>query len=299
VFAAAEGDTYRGEQHRSVLARPEVPTGSVTDVLALPWRFAMQPWVDDEMLGPALLLALPLLLLAAGGGATPLVLLALAFAGIWGLLSPQLRLYLHGLGLLSAATGASIAVLRARGDGLARWATRGILVAVLLAAGNLAILQKTLSDPFGVVMGMESRGRYLSRMVRGHAAIDFINRELPADARVLFVGEIYGYYCRRDYLLGSKFDRAPIVDFIARARDSDEFLHGLQAQGFTHLLYSMYQLQRFADLPTPVAYLDWPDERARAIYRDFMVNRLEMLYEGPDAVVARIVFDASPPPPTP
>jgi hypothetical protein len=290
VFPAGDSDTYRAERHRAVLSRPEVPLDSAEDVLLLPWRFAMKPWVRDEMIGPALLVGLPLLF-AAGGAGRRLFWLAMVFALLWGLQSPQVRLYLHGLALLSAAVGAGVVRLQARRPGPGRWAAAGLLVAVLFSAGNLAVVQKALSDPFPVVVGMESRGRYLERMVDGHDAIAFINRELPAHARVLFVGEIYGYHCRRDYLLGSKFDRPPLLDFVVQSGSLEGLMDRLHGDGFTHLLYSMHQLKQFHDLPG--RYLDWPDETSRGIYRRFMTERLEMMYEGEQAVVARIRF--SPP----
>jgi hypothetical protein len=243
------------------------------------------------MMGPALLVSIPMILLARGGGSGGILLLAAGFAGMWAFLSPQVRLYLHGLALLAVAAGISLAALKARGHGATRWGAAALLAAMMFSLGNLAVMQKALSDPFAVVLGMESRERYLARMVDGHAAIDFINRELPAEAKVLFVGEIYGYYCRRDYLLGSKFDRSPIVDLIANSETLDDFLQRLRQQNFTHLLYSMHQLEKFADLPG--TYLDWPHERARQIYREFMVDRLEMVFESPEAVVGRIRFSAS------
>lgn len=297
IFEPDEADSYREERHRFVLGRPEVPTESITDVAALPWRFSMTPWVRDEMIGPALLVAVPVVLLARGGGAGILLLLAGVFAAFWGVLSPQVRLYLHGLGLLSATAGASLVALRSQQKILGRVAGAGLLCAMLLSVGNLGIMQKGLSDPFGVVTGMESREHYLARMVDGHAAIQFANRELPRDAKILFVGEIYGFYCRRAYQLGSKFDRAPIVTLISESADFAGFLERLKAEGYTHLLYSMHQLKRFADLPGET--LDWPDERSRRIYRRFMVERLETLFESPEAIVARIsVAEAEPGPAT-
>jgi hypothetical protein len=170
----------------------------------------------------------------------------------------------------------------------ARLGSATLCIAMILSVGNLAVMQKVLSDPFAVVLGMESREHYLGRMVDGHGAIRFVNEELPEDARVLFVGEIYGYYCERDYLLGSKFDRAPIVDLISRSASTEELLARLRAAGFTHVLYSMFQLERFASLPG--SYLDWPDDASRQIYRRFMVEHLETVYESPQAVVCRIRF---------
>ena len=81
VFGAPEGDTYRAERHRAVLDRPEVPITSPGDVALLPWRFTMEPWVRDEMIGPALLVTLPLLVLFPTAGGGWLLCVALGFGG--------------------------------------------------------------------------------------------------------------------------------------------------------------------------------------------------------------------------
>ena len=297
AWFGGDAGTYRAERHAAVLSRPEVPVEGPRDWIALPWRFAMDPWVRDEMVGPSLLVALPLLLLVGGGGTLGLIALALLYGVLWMILSPQVRLWIHGLGLFSVGAAASLLVVRRRGGALAAVASVVMIGAMTLSVGNLAVLQRGLSDPFPVVLGMESRERYLRRMLDGHDAMAFINRELAADARILFVGEIYGYYCQRDYLLGSKFDRAPIVDRIARSSDLDEFLNGLRSEGFTHVLYSMTQLRKLADLPGET--LDWPDDRSRSIYRRFMVEHLDPIFESSDAVVARILLGAPEETPSP
>jgi hypothetical protein len=287
IFGAPAGDTYRAERHAADLDRPEVPRGSAVDVLLLPWRFTMTPWVRDEMVGPALLVAIPIAALSPAPGTGWLLSAAAGYGGIWLLQSPQVRLFLHGLGMLAAIAAAAWTRLRRQGGAAAAAASAGMLLAIGASLGNLAVIQRALSDPFPVVAAMEDRGHYLRRNIEGHAAIEFINRELPPDARVLFVGEIFGYYCQRDHVLGSKFDRAPLVDWIAGSPDLPAFLARLRAERITHLLYSRVQLRKFAR--PPGTYLDWPDDRSRAIYRDFMTRHLEPLYEDEDAIVARVV----------
>ncbi|MGD8374876.1 MAG: glycosyltransferase family 39 protein [Acidobacteriota bacterium] len=286
IFGTPSGDTYRAERHRAVLDRPEVPTRSVGDLVRLPWRLTMQPWVRDEMIGPALLVLLPLLFFTACGGSLWLLAVAVAWGLLWLVLSPQVRLYLHGLGLLAAVAAVAWTRTRARGGWFAGLASGLAMLAVPAGVANLAVIQRGLSDPFPVVVGMESPGRYLARMVDGHRAIQFINENLPGEARVLFIGEIYGYYCRRDHVLGSKFDRAPIVDWIAGSPDLPAFLDRLREERITHVLYSQVQLRKFADLPG--RYLDWPDERSRRIYREFMTRWIDVVYDDPDAIVARV-----------
>jgi len=295
-FGAPPHDTYRPALHRADLERPEIPAASPRDWLVLPWQFTMAPWVRDEMIGPALLASLPLLVLYGGAGGAGLIGLAGAYAVVWIATSPQARLFLHGLALLGASAGAAWGRLRVRRGSVARCGSALLCVAIAAAVLNLAVAQRALSDPFQVVAGMETEEAYLTRMVEGHAAIAFVNRALPADAKVLFVGEIFGYHCRKPYLLGSKFDTPPIVAYISAAPDLDAFRRRLAAEGFTHVLYSQAQLRRFVALPE--RYLAWPDDRSRAIYREFMTRWLEPLHADDDAVVSRILAaprDLAPP----
>ena len=59
----------------------------------------------------------------------------------------------------------------------------------------------------------------------------------------------------------------------------------------------MTQLRKLADLPGET--LDWPDDRSRSIYRRFMVEHLDPIFESSDAVVARILLGAPEETPSP
>ena len=54
--------------------------------------------------------------------------------------------------------------------------------------------------PLSYVTGQESRDAYLTRFLPDYPVFQYVNRELPATAKIylLFVGR-RGYYCERDY----------------------------------------------------------------------------------------------------
>jgi hypothetical protein len=89
--------------------------------------------------------------------------------------------------------------------------------------------------PFDFLSGRVSRGEYISKYRREYPAIQYVNKNLPPDALVLFIfiGN-RGYYCDKDYQL----DNGWLYKIIKKA-DSPEFvLFELKNRGITHLFIS-------------------------------------------------------------
>jgi hypothetical protein len=81
-------------------------------------------------------------------------------------------------------------------------------------------------------------------------------RVLPADARVLFVGEPRGFGFPRRFVAPSQHDVSPLRAVLERALNPAEAAAALRGQGFTHLLVNLGELSRLADA-YPVA--PWRD----------------------------------------
>jgi hypothetical protein len=88
-------------------------------------------------------------------------------------------------------------------------------------------------DPLSYLRGEVSRNEYISKYRPEYPAMQYINGNLPADAKVLFlfVGG-RGYFCDRDYILGEGM----LAQFVRRARTPEEMSMELRSTGVSHLL---------------------------------------------------------------
>lgn len=100
--------------------------------------------------------------------------------------------------------------------------------------------------PMGYVTGQESRETYLTRVVPEYPVFAYINRELPATAKIylLFIGR-RGYYCGRDYVHDGGDLPGLLMSVIQSAKDSSEIGKAFKKQGITHLMVRENLLVRF------------------------------------------------------
>jgi hypothetical protein len=92
-----------------------------------------------------------------------------------------------------------------------------------------------------VPLGLQSRPAYLGHRQPAYPrppfpAIDFINRNAPQDALVLFVGEERSFYLERRAIAASAFDRPPLLELAEASSDGKELSAKLRALGVTYLL---------------------------------------------------------------
>ncbi|HNQ24610.1 MAG TPA: hypothetical protein PKK06_16120 [Phycisphaerae bacterium] len=117
-----------------------------------------------------------------------------------------------------------------------------VVVAVVLgAAWNLAFLGRLYAreGTGGAPASLMYEGR-----LSGTEYFKTINTDVPADARVLLVGEARAFYFRRpvDYFV--VFNRQPFAEAVRAARAGTEVLDWLRREGYTHVLVNWWEIQR-------------------------------------------------------
>ena len=236
-----------------------------TGLMREPWRLVIAPWemtiwgVEGKegyaaTIGPLFLAFLPLVVLIwdrleprerrllRWGALAFGVQYALWLAGVAGsALLVQTRLLLPAFGLLAMLTGHALA----RADLLNRpslsvgWLVRAMVVFVLaleLLSGFLGFVKEA---PLPHLMGEESREEYLRRRLGAyHQVIEHINRELPSEAKVLFLWEPRSYYCQRTCLPDAILDRFKHLIYLQG--DAPSIAAYLREEGVTHVL--LYQV---------------------------------------------------------
>jgi 4-amino-4-deoxy-L-arabinose transferase-like glycosyltransferase len=194
-----------------------------------------------------------------------LLWLSVASLVLWGMVNqlvPRYVLPTFGLLALLAAAVLERAVRWAGGRMTARGRDiAGAVVAVvaLLPGVIFAVTTRAASDPSPVYTGQESYQAYIQATQMWPSywrTVDFVNQEVPHDARILGVNVAAGYFFIDPYLTPDM--NRDITFYLAQvAPTEDAKLAWLRAHGYTYLLYdrdvSQWSLQRDPDnLLTPL-----------------------------------------------
>lgn len=213
----------------------------------------------DGRLHPAWAVLLPLAVV--GGSHSPLARRALAAAGIWFVAwaasSQQMRLLLPALPLTAVAVGIAGYRLLPRRQSLRRFAE--LAAAVALAAGLVLAALPYLGQAPRLVEIFRHEGD----AVFEHATDDvyrFVDAELPANAKLLFVNVNRGFFCHRPYLADSFFEASQTAAWLGEMGDLEGVRRGLRAAGVSHVL--VQDLAGGPAYPRPfVEYLGLPVHR--------------------------------------
>jgi hypothetical protein len=177
------------------------------------------------------------------------------------------------------------------------WLERGrTLVAVAALAIAVAAAQRTLQPVTGFpVLDVFSVSRQeLVERNGGWKLTQFLNRELPPDARVL------GLWYNRFFFLERPFEADPAYEapsglaWLRKLDDPEAFARALTARGFTHLVVgrhprNVYLNNQLAfDLVDDRVYPARRLERDRALWSEFTARYLERLPWGGPGIVYRL-----------
>ena len=208
--------------------------------LILPWLLTQDAAAfgsERTFLTPIFLAFLPALVLftkaRSDRGLAHLHLLgvfSLIYSAVW-FWSGQQKLSWLGpiLPPLSVLTAVALTAMLAR-DALLQWTARAGL-AFSLAIGMLVLLVR-LMHFLPPALGLEAREDYLTRYTRFYEQYQWMNENLPADARVLTF-DLHGYYLRQNYIWGIP-QYTGYLDY-AQFQKADDWLEAMRALGVTHI----------------------------------------------------------------
>ncbi len=126
--------------------------------------------------------------------------------------------------------------------------------------------------PVPYLMGNQSRDAYLNGALPEYATFQFINRELPRDAKIylLFIGR-RGYYCDRDYFHDGGELPALLRGAIQSAREPGQVEEMLKRQGITHLMIRSDLFARYLVNNLPPAKI--------SLWNEFAASRLSVKFQ--------------------
>lgn len=179
--------------------------------------------------GPIFLVALPIALIASlrRGKHRPLLAVAFGLTAVWFVTMQNTRYLLPMLAILAPAVAYSAELVKAR-------KVVFVLAAVTCAFTILLMALFTL-PAFRVSFGLQKPGDYLSERFDLYNASEFVNENLPKDAKIALFGETRGFYLDRDYIWADPGHNA-LIPYDKMDSGPDQLIEWLESHGIHYIL---------------------------------------------------------------
>ncbi len=232
-------------------------SSSALDFLLSPFSVSLlaQPELPrhyEGVLGPAFLVGAPLVVWAFRRRYLDVDLrLASLVAGgmfvLWLVGSQVVRYLLPALPPIAVAVAASAAAATGSWGARAGPLLRGLLLAVAVANALVVIAWFAELNPLQVVLGGETRERFLGRRLDSFPYYEIINHDLPPDARVWLIDtQRDTYYLERPYFADYLFGTYTIARWVREAGGAPEVRARARALEITHVFVRHDRLLDYA-----------------------------------------------------
>lgn len=247
------------------------------DYFKLPWNISIYGKEGaiffDGTLNPLPLIFIPFLLFLPNISRIIIYFLgfSLIFFIIWasGLICPQkLRFMMPILPLITLITAYSIENLVLCGKYLKKFYQSIYLVIFIILLSIIIPYTHNLADNLRVVVGLESKDEYISRNCSSYETFQYINKNLPKSAKLLFLRENRGYFCDRPYIGCSFYEVSQKVKMIRKSQTAEGLLKKLKEEKITHILLNKNLLFLFP----------YNEERELKIIEEFLGRYTELEY---------------------
>jgi hypothetical protein len=258
--------------------------------LRLPWdmTFKSQNFGSASQIGPLFLIFL-VPFLVTRRVTRDLRYMLMFTAGLfffWAVTIINTRYFLPGLAFLSIWIG--YCCDRYLGKKILAWIIWVVLGAsVLFNAGYTLNLTTKLFDPGAVVFHRINKSAYLAQRLDYYPVAAYANKNLPKDAKILFIGEARTYYVKRNYDASSAYDKTIIVEMIKRSKTMDDLLAQLKREGFTDIIYNGREAFR---LDERFKYFNWDSPEEKAMFDDFTAEHLKVIFKYDEVYLLHIEY---------
>jgi len=246
VFGSNQWDAQRDARWR----KAHSPGGFGLDDLKKKAEFFRQR-LREGRISPALLLFIPFAFLIPKFRRESLYLLSLIVFSllVWFYFTHRIDRFLFPM-LPIAAVLSGCGFLRL--DSLGRGLVAKIILLALLLFALFAAFQIYPVGGLGIrVKDDEAVARWFDDLFKQNpkwnypaAAINYINNDLPQDARVLLVGEAATFYIRRRFLSSTVFDQKPLEEILKKGLGPEVVSRRLQDLGATHIFCNWREVNR-------------------------------------------------------
>lgn len=202
----------------------------------------------------------------------------------------------YAMPILLAATlwlGPAVSEILKDRKGLSRCLQWGLAATLLCNAGVFIGIQDRVNRSVGAAFGTRSSYNYLMETYEVYPAIDHLNTLDPPARKVLFVGEMRGFYSQFPREVSSHNMPNRILELIKGGMDRDAAAKDLVDAGFSHLLVNTSEWQRMAyrNRSAPAWRLS---EEQEARFAVFLAGNSEPIFSDGSVTVYSLATDPGP-----
>ncbi len=137
-------------------------------------------------------------------------------------------------------------------------------------------------NPLSYLSGAVTRDEYIAKYRSEYPAMQYVNKNLPAESRLLFIflGK-RGYYCNREYIPDTHEQVTNLYNTVKKADSPDDLRSGFNKMGVTHL---MVEIQIFNGWVN-----DQFDKEKQNLLREFFNKNAALLYHKNGVGVFRLI----------
>ena len=211
----------------------------------------------------ALALLLPFVKQKQGGSAFLLLWVLLSFVA-WHLTFRTFRYAMPMMAVGYLWLGALLAHI-ARGNGLRENVLKVVVSVSLIAnAGVFLGLFDYTNKSVDAALGTRSPERYIMETYEIYPAINFLNQIEPPPGKVLFLGEMRGFYSHFSREVPSHNAPNRLLEMVKRGENPEQMAQDLKSAGFTHILLNPAEWERMAhgNRNAPLWVLTAPEKEA-------------------------------------
>lgn len=205
--------------------------------LMLPWTMTMKPQLFEgfgDNIGPFYLAFLPL-----GGSALiknkilkRVAVFSFFYLVLWFVLGQSLRFFFPALPALAVLCAAGLGRVENFKSDWAKNALFAIVLGTLMLHAALAVYH--YRSTLQVAVGAKSPEDYLRKTERSYKMAEFVNKNLPANAKILNAVEVRMYYFEREIVREDVY--TDFTHYDEKGGSPAAALEALKKDGFTHFL---------------------------------------------------------------
>lgn len=275
----ADWSGFLSAAHARNLTETFTTTAGWKEFLLTPWTLSVGSEGIDNWPGTAFIAVLPwMILLHWKNDSYKISAIAAASAYLaWTLASHQGRFLLPALPIVAYASALAV-----NQSDVPQWVRRaGWAGLLLLGLANFqAYCHRNVQS--GRWAFLESGADKESRLKDGrfgnptppYMALMYINRTLPPNSKILFLGEELGYYCERNFVAPSFYDENPLWLAVRQSTSAQQIRERLAAAGITHILLNAQGILR-----GPLQAVLPPKEVQSPVFHEFFSLYLQTVYE--------------------
>lgn len=249
------------------------PQTSFLSLIISPWNILRGNLQSGEMIPPICFIMLPALFYILKKDSKAKLLFSFAFFSwlFWASVSSMPRFFLPAVPAISLLTALILEHIPPLPSKIFK------TVCTAQAVFSFALFFAVMSNhgKFLVFFNRVSESGYLSRMnsiypLPPWKAIDYANKILPENTKIMFLCEPRSFYLRKRYETSSIFNTETLADYAKKAGSPEEMYKNITADKFTHIIFNPGEGLRAN------TYLQFDDEKTRNNLKGFFSSYLEI-----------------------